>query len=80
MIDHSRKDPPVTGGAPDPAASADQDSEDDEIMAELRAAREAIWAEAGYDVDERVRRARIEQAKSGHRVVDFSVKPVVREK
>jgi len=74
MIDSSRKDPDVPADGPEPAPCEDPDIEDDEIMAELRAARDAIWAEAGYDVYERVRRARLEQAKSGHRVVDLSSK------
>lgn len=41
----------------------------DPIVAEVRAAREALFAAAGYDIREFVRRARAAQAESGHRVV-----------
>ena len=41
----------------------------DPIVAEVRAAREALFAEAGYDIREFCRRVRAEQAKSGHHVV-----------
>lgn len=41
----------------------------DPIVAEVRAAREALFAAAGYDVRECCRRARAAQANSGHRIV-----------
>ena len=41
----------------------------DSIVAEVRAAREALFAEADYDIREFCRRVRVEQAKSGHHVV-----------
>ena len=41
----------------------------DPIVAEVRAAREALFAAAGYDIREFCRRLRAEQAKSGHPVV-----------
>ncbi len=41
----------------------------DPIVAEVRAAREALFAAAGYDIREFCRRVRAEQARSGHRVV-----------
>ena len=41
----------------------------DPIVAEVRAAREALFAAAGYDIREFCRRVRAEQAKSGHSVV-----------
>jgi hypothetical protein len=41
----------------------------DPIVAEVRAAREALFAAAGYDIREFCRRVRAEQAKSGHPVV-----------
>ncbi len=41
----------------------------DPIVAEVRAAREALFAAAGYDIEEFCRRARAAQANSGHTVV-----------
>ena len=41
----------------------------DPIVAEVRAAREALFAAAGYDIREFCRRARAAQANSGHVVV-----------
>ena len=41
----------------------------DPIVAEVRAAREALFAAAGYDIEEFCRRARAAQADSGHLVV-----------
>ena len=41
----------------------------DPIVAEVRAAREALFAAAGHDIREFCRRARAAQADSGHRVV-----------
>jgi predicted outer membrane protein len=41
----------------------------DPIVAEVRAAREALFAAAGYDIREFCRRARAAQANSGHSVV-----------
>lgn len=53
---------------------------DDPIVAEVHAARDKLFAEAGYDYEEYYRRMRARQALSGHRVVDFSRKPVDSEK
>jgi hypothetical protein len=41
----------------------------DPIVAEVRRIREALFAEAGYDVHEFFRRLRERQATSGHTVV-----------
>jgi len=41
----------------------------DPIVAEVRRAREALFATAGYDIREFCRRLREKQATSGHRVV-----------
>ena len=41
----------------------------DPIVAEVRAAREALFAAAGYDIREFCRRARAAQADSGHPIV-----------
>jgi len=41
----------------------------DPIVAEVRAAREALFAAAGYDIREFCRRARAAQSASGHRIV-----------
>ena len=41
----------------------------DPVVAEVRAAREALFAAAGYDIREFCRRLRAEQAQSGHPVV-----------
>jgi hypothetical protein len=41
----------------------------DPIMAEVRAARQALFAAAGCDIREFCRRLRAEQDVSGHRVV-----------
>jgi hypothetical protein len=41
----------------------------DPVVAEVRAAREALFAAAGYDIREFCRRARAAQADSGHPVV-----------
>lgn len=48
---------------------------DDPIVAEVRAVREALFAEAGYDLDEFVRRVRAAQARSNHAVVTLPPKP-----
>lgn len=48
---------------------------DDPIVAEVRAVREALFAEAGYDLDEFVRRVRAAQARSTHEVVTLPPKP-----
>jgi hypothetical protein len=51
-------------------ARAKHDAEwQDPIVAEVRAAREALFAAAGRDIREFVRRARAAQAKSRHPVV-----------
>ena len=41
----------------------------DPIVAEVRAAREALFAAAGHDIREFCRRARTAQANSGHQIV-----------
>ncbi len=41
----------------------------DPIVAEVRAAREALFAAAGYDIREFCRRARAAQTTSGHPIV-----------
>ncbi len=41
----------------------------DPIVAEVRAARAALWAASGHDIREFCRRVRLEQAESGHPVV-----------
>jgi hypothetical protein len=41
----------------------------DPIVAEVRQAREALFAEAGYDIHEFCRRLSEKQVTSGHRVV-----------
>ncbi len=46
----------------------------DPIVAEVRAVREAIFAEAHYDLDEYVRRVRAAQAHSTHTVVTLPPK------
>jgi hypothetical protein len=43
----------------------------DAIVEEVRAARIALLAEAGYDLDRLAERLRMEQAASGRRVVTF---------
>ena len=58
---------------------AEQDDADlvpsaDPIVAEVRAVREAIFAEAHYDLDEYVRRVRELQAHSTHTVVTLPPK------
>ena len=44
---------------------------EDLIVAEVRAARAALWAAAGYDLERLAERLREEQALSGHPVVTF---------
>jgi len=44
----------------------------DPIVAEVRATRAALWAAAGGDIREFCRRAREEQAGSGHPVVTLA--------
>ena len=43
----------------------------DPIVAEVRAARLALWAAAGYDLERLAERLRQEQASSGRRVMTF---------
>jgi len=43
----------------------------DPIVAEVRRIREALFAEAGYDIHEFFRRLSEKQAVSGHRVVNL---------
>ena len=44
----------------------------DPIVAEVRGARQALFAAAGYDIREFCRRLREEQATSGHHVVTLA--------
>jgi hypothetical protein len=44
---------------------------EDPIVAEVRAARAALWAAADYDLEKLAQRLRQEQALSGHPVVTF---------
>ena len=53
---------------------ADQMPPDDPIVAEVRAVRETLFAEAGNDLDEFVRRVRVAQARSGHPIVTLPPK------
>lgn len=48
---------------------------EDPIIAEVRAARAALFAAAGDDVAELARRLRAEQARSGHPVVTLPPNP-----
>jgi hypothetical protein len=50
-------------------ASSEPQRWHDPIVAEVRCAREALFAAAGYDLREFCRRMREKQATSGHRVV-----------
>jgi hypothetical protein len=52
--------------------SNDADVWRDPIVAEVRRARQALFAEAGYDIQELCRRLREEQAASGHRIVTLA--------
>ena len=56
------------------APGADAAPPDDPIVAEVRAVREALFAEAGYDLDEFVRRVRAAQARSSHAIVTLPPK------
>jgi hypothetical protein len=47
---------------------------DDPIVAEVRAIREKLAAECGFDIRRIVERARIRQAQSGARIVSFERK------
>ena len=53
---------------------------DDPIVAEVHAARDKLFAEAGFDIDELIRRSRALQALYGQRVVDLSRKPAGGER
>ena len=48
---------------------------DDPIVAEVRAAREGLFAAAGYDLDTFVRQVRETQERAGHVVVTLPPKP-----
>ena len=48
----------------------------DPVVAEVRAAREALFAAAGYDIREFCRRARAAQANSGHPIVTRRSRPM----
>lgn len=48
---------------------------EDPIVAEVRAAREAEFAAAGYDLEEYARRLRAAQASSGHPVITRPPRP-----
>ena len=62
----------AAAGAPAPAA-------EDPIIAEVRAARAALLAAAGDDLEEFARRLRAEQARSGHPVVSLPPKPATAD-
>jgi len=47
----------------------------DPIVADVRATRAGLWAAAGGDIREFCRRAREEQAGSGHPVVALATRP-----
>jgi hypothetical protein len=53
----------------------DERAAEDPIIAEVRAARAALLAAAGGDLEEYARRLRAEQARSGHPVVSLPAKP-----
>lgn len=48
---------------------------DDPIVAEVRAARQALFAEAGYDLEELGRQLRTRQAAAGHEVITLPPRP-----
>jgi len=54
--------------------STDSVAWQDPVVAEVRAAREALFAAAGYDIREFCRRARAAQANSGHPVVTLGAR------
>jgi len=70
MIDDPREDP----------LGINNPDYDDPIVAEVHAIRDKLFAEAGYDIDELIRRTRALQALPGQRVVDLSRKPADGEK
>ena len=47
----------------------------DPIVAEVRRAREELYAEAGYDIREFCRRIRERQDTAGHRMVKWTPEP-----
>jgi hypothetical protein len=52
----------------------------DEVIEEVRKAREAIAAKFNYDIKAICADARKQQAKSGHPVVSFATKPKPKKK
>ena len=54
--------------------STDSVAWQDPVVAEVRAAREALFAAAGYDIREFCRRARAAQGDSGHPVVTLGAR------
>ena len=59
----------------DGRGAASEAPPEDPIIAEMRAARAALFAAAGDDLVEYARRLRAEQARSGHPVVSLPPKP-----
>ena len=47
----------------------------DPIVAEVRAARQALWTDAGGDIETLARRLRGEQANSARGIVSFAPRP-----
>lgn len=54
---------------------ADETPWEDPIVAEVRAARAALFTSVGFDLDKLLERVRQEQALSGHPVVTFPPRP-----
>lgn len=75
MIDEPGKDRNATERQVVALDAAGMASPDDPIMAEVRAVREGLFAEAGYDLDVYVRRVRAAQACSDHAVATLPPKP-----
>ena len=74
MVDPLNDDRDVAdSGASAPAVAGVTPSEDP-IVAEVRAVREALFAEAGYDLGEFVHRVRVAQADTSHVVVTLPPK------
>ena len=53
-----------------------ESAERDPILGEVRRAREALLAAAGYDLEEMVRRLRVAQERSGRPAVSRPPRPV----
>jgi hypothetical protein len=57
-----------------PGSRSDEQPWTDEILAEVRSAREQLFAECGYDLKKLVERLRAEQEASGRAVVTYQRK------